>query len=53
MCDGKKVTHVLFKKGEYVYIKNRVIVSEDGVEHPNFWLFRADSAWLTGWKTVE
>lgn len=53
MLKGEKMTHHLFSEGEWVTMHNGTIVTEDRISQPNFWEFRRDSVWLTGWIKFE
>ena len=52
MHKGHKVTHRLFTLGEYVYIKDRLIHTEDGAKctQEEFWKHRSDRYWETDWE---
>ncbi len=47
--EGKKLTHDYFSDGEYIYMDEGVIVSEDGVRHHNFWGLRQLEGWNNNW----
>lgn len=49
MQEGKKVTHPHFEDGEWATMRNGAVVTEDNVVHPNFWAYRTDESWRSGW----
>jgi len=50
MLRGEKVTHRYFMDGEYIYMKEKEIFSEDGVNHGlDFWKIRHQDDWNTDW----
>lgn len=52
MKEGKKVTHRFFASGEWMTIKNEVLLLEDGVliSLEDFFNIRNDSLWENGYE---
>lgn len=52
MKEGKKVTHRFFASGEWMTIKNGVLLLEDGVliSLEDFFNIRNDSLWENGYE---
>jgi hypothetical protein len=52
MKNGKKVTHELFTKDEWMTMDKGLIVLEDGVKRPSseFWKYRDGDAWVNGYS---
>lgn len=51
MMSGKKITHEDFTSGEYFYVKNYKIVSEDGYDFSE--LFYTVDFYADGWSVFE
>ena len=55
MKSGKKVSHEYYTPGEYLYMKDGHIFTEEGydtgTELSNFWL--VIQKWQTGWSVVN
>lgn len=50
---GKKVYHKFFMKGEYIFLQEGVITSDDGHKHADYWVFRTHEVWETNWAIFE
>lgn len=54
MLKGRKVAHRFFTSEEYIFMKNGIIFSEDGVcQGSTFWCGRNSEEWQTDWRIVE
>lgn len=52
MESGSNVYHRYFSKGEYIFLKNGEIESEDGyrISVKDFWHLRRNPIWQTDWN---
>ncbi len=53
LASGKKLTHDYFSEGEYIYMVDGVIYSEDDVIHDNFWGLRQLEGWNNNWSIYD
>lgn len=53
--EGKKITHVYFTDGEFVYLEEGKVMYEDGASSSVefFWSIRENELWDKGWKIYE
>jgi hypothetical protein len=54
MREGKKVTHRYFTDGEYLYMENGMLFSEEGYHHRwfDFWNERKEHVWDIDWEIL-
>ena len=52
MNNGKKVSHIKFTPDEWMMTSDRGYEFEDGAKctKEEFWRFRNEEAWLSGWR---
>lgn len=50
---GKKLTHDYFSEGEFIQMIDGKIISEDGVQHDNFWGLRQLEGWNNDWSIYQ
>ena len=53
LIEGKKITHSVFYKHEFVHIKDGVVTDERKYVHDRFWSLRLDDRWSNGWSIWE
>ncbi len=55
MKTGVKMRHRHFSDYEWMYMEGNTVILEDGVKCPSheFWRWRPEKSWLTGWAKFE
>ena len=54
LAEGKRLRHSSFMEGEWMQAHEGEYIFEDGIKCPRaeFWRFRTESWWGTGWSLV-